>query len=139
MPERDPLSVRYETAARHALHRAIIAHRDRQAVTARIVSPGGEFARTDRGGRTAHERAFTRAIYYLAWRVPINAGLAPDWSVKLTWGPIVRVSGRYGRTVTVRVFRRASGVRHVNAGKVRSWAGDESFRSVPGDRIDEAG
>lgn len=136
--ERDPLSEHYDATARRALHLAIIARRAGRPASLFVVSPGREFSRTDRGGRTAHERAFTRAIYYLAWRVPINRGVAPDWSVKLTWGPIERHGSRYGRRVEVRAFTRDSGARHVRTGKVRSWAAGETFRSGPV-RIDEAG
>jgi hypothetical protein len=133
--QRDPLSVRYDGVVRDLMIRAARAHRDRKAVRAWIASPRGEFRRKDRGGRTAHERAFTRAAYYLIFKTPINAGRPPDWSLKLTWGSDAerRASsgGRLARPVDVRLFRR-EGARVSGP----SWRDDPAYQSRPGDRID---
>ena len=137
MGERDPLSTAYDTAVRRALLRAIRAHYAGQAATAFIASPGHEFRNTDRGGRTAHERAFTRSAYYQVWKAPQRAGQVPQWSLKLTWGPIERRGDRYGRTVTIRLYTRGAGVRHNNRHPGRSWAGNPALQSHTGARIDE--
>ena len=76
---RDPLSVRYDGATRDLLERAARASRSRRAVIAWVPSPRGEVRRLDRGGRTAHERAWTRSMYYQV-RIPPRR-----WSLKLTW------------------------------------------------------
>ena len=86
MAERDPLSVRYDGTVRALMIRAARAERDRKSIQAWIASPRGEFRHRDKGGRTAHERAFMRSAYYLIFRTPIREGRAPDWSLKLTWG-----------------------------------------------------
>lgn len=135
MAQRDPLSLRYDEHVRGLMMRAARASRSRAGVRAWIASPRGEFGRPDRGGRTAHERAFTRAAYYLIWRVPINAGQPQQWSLKLTWGtdadrkPSAR--GRLARPVVVRLFPR---------GEARpsspAWAGT-SRQSTQGHRIDD--
>ncbi len=133
-PPRDPLSVRYDGTVHALMVRAARAHRDGKSVQAWIASPRGEFRRRDVGGRTVHERAFTRSAYYLIFRTPIREGRSPDWSLKLTWGDdgMRRASsgGRLARPVQVRLFRR-SGAR------VRgpSWVDDPSLRS----HLDESG
>jgi hypothetical protein len=88
----------------------------------------------DRGGRTVNERAFTRAAYYPVYAVPRAAGELPLWSLKLAWGPIERRGDRYGRVVTVRLFRYASGYRHASQSASQYTAGQG--RSTSGDRID---
>ena len=136
-PPRDPLSVRYDATVHTVMSRAARAHRDGKSVTAWIASPRGEFRHRDKGGRTAHERAFTRSAYYLIFRTPINAGRTPDWSLKRTWGDDgqrrASSSGRLARPVQVRLFRRS-------AARVKgpSWLDDESRRSrigADGERI----
>lgn len=133
-PPRDPLSIRYDAVVHGLMTRAARAHRDGKSVQAWIASPRGEFRHLDRGGRTAHERAFTRSAYYLVFRVPLNERRVPDWSLKLTWGDdgMRRASsaGRLARPVQIRLFRR-SGAR------VRgpSWLDDPSLRS----HLDESG
>jgi hypothetical protein len=128
LADRDPLSIRYDTVVRDLMVRAGRSHRDGRSVVAWIASPRPEFRRRDRGGRTAHERAFTRSAYYLIFRVPIREGRAPDWSLKLTWGPdhARRASsqGRLARPVQVRLFRR-QGARVRGA----SWVDEPSLRS----------
>jgi hypothetical protein len=66
--------------------RAIRASRNAKGIQIWVASTRGELRSPDAGGRTQHERAFTRSAYYLVWRAPINAGRIPDWSLKLTWG-----------------------------------------------------
>ena len=108
---RDPLSVRYDGVADQVLQRAVRASVRRQSVQVWVSSPRAEFRRKDRGGRTDHERAFTRAIYYRVWRVPINAGVPPDWSAKLSWGADserrASSAGRLARPVQVRLWPRS--------------------------------
>ncbi len=72
-PPRDPLSVRYDGVVRDLMTRAARAHRNSASVVAWIASPRGEFRHRDRGGRTAHERAFTRSAYYLT-EADVGAG-----------------------------------------------------------------
>ena len=134
MPARDPLSVHYDGVTHAILLRAARASRSRRGVLAWVASPRGEYRATDRGGRTKHERAFTRSANYHAWRAYINAEQVPPWSLKLTWGDELRPSarGRLARPVTVRMFPRSEA-------RVRgpSWADGEGFRSSVGDRIDD--
>ena len=132
MPERDPLSERFDPAVRRALLAAIRARPASHAVW--VASPGPEFRSLDRGGRTSHERAFTRAAYYAVFRVPLNQGLVPDWSLRLTWGPIERRGSRYGRTVQLRMFTRRSGERHNARHPGQSWVQNEALRSQVGAR-----
>ena len=109
--ERDPLSVRYDAAAFQALMRAGKASKSNRGVRVWIASSSRELRSRDAGGRTAHERAFSRAAYYRVWRVPLNAGQVPEWSLKLSWGDDsdLRASsgGRMARPVTVRLWPRA--------------------------------
>ena len=134
MPARDPLSVHYDGATHAIVLRAIYASRNRRGVLAYVASPRAEFRSVDRGGRTKHERAFTRSAYYLVWRTPLNEGIEPAWSLRLTWGDSVEPSsrGRLARPVTVRVWprdqARVSGP---------SWSDGSGFRSEVGNRIDD--
>lgn len=134
---RDPLSVAYDPRVRRVLLRAIVARRNRRGVPVWVASPPAEFRRLDRGGRTAHERAFTRSAYYQVFKVPRNTGELPMYSLKLEWGKITFRHGRWGRTVQVRLFRYGSGYKH--AQQHAQWITDEARRSVPGNRIDQAG
>lgn len=136
MPARDPLSVAYDQRVRRVLLRAIVARRENKAVPVFVASPPASFRRLDRGGRTAHERAFTRSAYYQVFKVPRNAGELPTYSLKLTWGPIAFRHGRWGRVVRVRLYRYGSGYRHAQSRP--QWITDETRRSVPGARIDSA-
>ena len=108
---RDPLSWHYDGYVRQVMIRAIRAGRNNTGVRVYVASSRAEFRSPDRGGRTRHERAFTRSVYYLMWRSPINAGAVPEWSVKLTWGDQLRPSsgGREARPVTIRVWPRSQG------------------------------
>jgi hypothetical protein len=133
--ERDPLSLRYDGVVDQLLGRAARASVNGQSVQAWIASPRAEYRGLDRGGRTPHERAFTRAAYYVVWRVPINAGVPPDWSLKLTWGGDAELKpsarGRLARPVQVRLFPRSKA-------RVRGerWNVD-GRRSMEGNRIDD--
>lgn len=136
MPERDPLSVRYDGVVHQLVIRAIYAQRSKRGVLAWVASPRGEYRATDRGGRTAHERAFTRSAYYLVFRVPINEGVDPAWSLKLTWGDDGQRKpsggGKLARPVTVRVWPRSQA--RVTGAR---WADGSGFRSEAGNRIDD--
>lgn len=133
--ERDPLSVQYDGITWQVLTRAARASRNRRGVQVWVASSRAEFRELDRGGRTRHERAFTRSAYYRVFRVPLNAQQVPDWSLKLTWGsdaerkPSTR--GRLARPVVVRLFprdqARVSGARWV----------DGDGRSEVGRRVDD--
>lgn len=137
--QRDPLSVRYDRAARRLLTGAVAAHQQgkRGGVVAFIASPGREFADVDKGGRTKHERAFTRACYYLVMKVPQHRGVPQQWSLKLEWGPIERRGARYGRLVRARLFLRSSGARHAAKNPGGSWRDNPALRSSVNNRIDE--
>jgi hypothetical protein len=132
---RSPGSSRWDRRARYALNRAIEAHAINKAARLFIHSPGPQFRRLDRGGRTVNERAFTRAIYYPVYAVPRSTGELPLWSLKLVWGPVERRGDRYGRTVAVRLFRYSSGYRHASQQGSQYTAGQD--RSSAGRRIDD--
>jgi len=106
---RDPLSWHYDGYVRQVMIRAIRASRNGRSVRVYIASPRSSFRATDAGGRTAHERAFTRSAYYLMGRVPLNAGAVPEWSLKVTWGDEVRASSgnRLARPAVIRVWPRS--------------------------------
>lgn len=145
-PSRDPLSVQYDPFTHRLLRQAIRSKSAPRVAEAFIQSPPREFVALDYGRRTAHERAFTRSVYYLVLKVPQNMGAVPLWSAKLTWGPIERRGGRWGRGVRVRLFRYGSGQRYVSEHMARDpWSEDidgtgswraGTRRSVPGQRID---
>ena len=140
---RDPRSVAYDPLVRRVLLAAIEARQQRKAAESFVYSPPRDFQFPDKGGLTKDERAFTRSVYYQTYRVPINDGVDPDWSARLTWGKIERRGGRWGRGVKVRLYRYGYGVRHAQKSG-QPWitdAGGGSFadgsrRSVPGARID---
>jgi hypothetical protein len=132
-PQRDSLSVAYARHARAALVDAIGTSPPRTARVF-IASPGAEFTRTDRGGRTRHERAFTRAAYYEVQQVPRRTGTDPQWSLRLDWGLIERRGHRYGRVVTVRMFRY--GRRSLEAARRRGqYLGGGPAATSPGQRM----
>ncbi len=107
---RDPLSVQYDAAARQAVLRAARASRQGRGVRVWVASTRRDLKYPDAGGRSAHERAFSRAAYYLIWRVPLNRGASPEWSLKLTWGSDAELQpssqGRLARPVTLRMWPR---------------------------------
>ena len=123
---RDPLSWHYDGYVRQVMIRAARASRAGHGVRVYIASPRAQFRRPDAGGRTRHERAFMRSCYYLMWRVPINAGIIPDWSLKMTWGDQLRPSdqGRLARPVTIRLWPRSQA-------RVRGarWSRDPALQS----------
>jgi len=133
MAVRDPLSVHYDAVVHDLVLRAIWASRQRRGVLAHVASPRAEFRHPDRGGRTAHERAFTRSAYYLIFGNRGDRDRQSGWSLKLTWGEQLGASsnGRLARPVTVRVYprdqARVTGPR---------WA-EGAGRSEPGHRIDQ--
>jgi hypothetical protein len=134
-PQRDPLSVRYDGVVRDLMMRAARASASRRGVQAWIASGRAEFRQLDRGGRTAHERAFIRSSYYLIWRVPINNGVAQEWSLKLTWGADAdrkpSAQGKLARPVVIRLFPRGQ----ARPGTER-WVGT-ARQSTVGNRIDD--
>lgn len=130
--ERDPLSIRYDGTVSQLLLRAAAASHHGSSVQAWIASPRAEFRRRDRGGRTAHERAFTRSVYYQVWWEEVKAqrngeGPGPAWSAKLTWGADSdrRASShnRLARPVLVRLYPRSKA--RVSGPK---WTEDPSLR-----------
>ena len=135
MYRRDPLSVRYDAAVHRLMIRAIRAQRQRRGVQAWVVSPGRDLRRPDAGGRSADERAFTRAAYYLVFRLPLNVGAVPAWSLRLSWGeddelrPSAR--GRVARPVRVRVWPR--GKARVPADRELRWRDNPALQSGGGD------
>ena len=128
--------MRYDGVVWGVLNRAARASVHKAGVRVWIASPRAEFRARDRGGRTAHERAFVRAAYYKVWREPVNEairaekegrrGRPPDWSLQLTWGDDVdrkpSSRGRLARPVLVRLRPRSQA-------RVRA---DESWRDHPG-------
>ena len=136
MPSRDPLSVNYDGVVHTLVLRAIYAQRNRRGVQAFVSSPRGEFRNLDRGGRTKHERAFTRSCYYLVWRQYINDKTDPPWSLRLTWGEDADLAasarGRLARPVVLRVWPRDQ----ARPPRER-WSDGSGFRSEVGARIDD--
>jgi hypothetical protein len=123
---RDPLSWHYDGYVREVMRRAVRAGRDGRGVRVYIASTRAEIRNPDEGGRTRHERAFTRSVYYLMWRAPINAKTIPEYSVKMTWGDEVQASSgnRVARPVTIRVWPRSQA-------RVRGqqWSKDPALKS----------
>jgi hypothetical protein len=101
-----------------------------------VSSPRHEYRSPDRGGRTRHERAFTRAVYWLVFDGPASRGEPSQWSVKLTWQDKLSpgAPGRLARAVAVRAYPRADA--RVPPGE--SWVRDEGpfGRSSADRRID---
>ena len=123
---RDPLSWHYDGYVRQVMIRAIRASRNGRSVRVYIASPRSSFRATDAGGRTTHERAFTRSAYYLMWRVPLNAGTVPEWSLKVTWGDEVRASSgnRLARPAVIRVWPRSQA-----RPRGQQWSKDPALQS----------
>lgn len=139
MATRDPLSVHYDAFVRATILRGIAAARNRKSVQVWVASPRAEFARPDAGGRTAHERAFSRSVYYLVWREPVNRGVDPEWSVKLEWGDDGELhssgAGKLARPVKIRVWPRSEarvrGPRWTDSPARQSRIGDDGERHIP--------
>jgi hypothetical protein len=137
---RDPLSVRYDPYAHDLVMRAARAAGQGRGVQAWIASPRAEFRARDHGGRTAHERAFTRSAYYLIFKnggrytsgKKGTAGEPSGWSLKLTWGDDTdrRASsgGRLARPVLIRLYPSGQARRSAPA-----WVGT-SRQSTPAGR-----
>jgi hypothetical protein len=125
--ERDPLSKRYDTMARRVLVAAIRARPSAYRVF--VESPPREFRDTDQSGRTQHERAFTRSLYYHVVQIPRRRREPQQWSLRLVWGPIERRGGRWGRRVTLRMFTVASGRRHTRKRPGTSYVERPELRS----------
>ena len=126
MYARDPLSVRYDGVTRQVMARAIRASRSNRGVTVSIASSRAEMRSPDAGGRTMHERAFTRSAYYLVFRTPLNYGHTPAWSLKITWDTEVSPSsqGRVARVARLRIWPRSQA-------RVRGarWTDDPALQS----------
>lgn len=136
---RDPLSAKYDVTARRNLEAAVEAHSERRGVQVWVASPPAEFRDVDRGGRTRHERAFTRCCYWQVREVPLHHGQPVFWSLKLTWGPISKRGGRWGRVVTMRLFRAYAGRRHsLSRPAEESYSQNAAIRSGVDDRVDHA-
>lgn len=140
MATRDPISVYYDTFVRRTILQGISASRNRKSVQVWIASPRAEFAYPDNGGRTAHERAFTRSVYYLVWKEPVKQHRTPEWSVKLDWGSDAELrassGGRWARPVKIRVYPRSEarvrGPRWTDSPAHQSKLGDDGRRIIPG-------
>ena len=134
--ERDPLSLRYDTAADEMLRRAIRASRSRHAVRVWIASPRQEFRELDKGGRTAQERAFGRACYYPVFKVPRLLGQRPDYSLKIRWGTQREPSshGRLARACLLRIYPYGSGYDHaLEQPADTQYTENEALRARPGE------
>ena len=114
--------------------RAIRAMRNGKGVLVWVASPRHQFRDKDGGGRTAEERAFTRAAYWQVWGLPRKTGTPMHYSLKLTWGlELVPSShGRRARAVQVRIYPRGKARVQPNR---QSWVeeveafGDSSFQA----------
>lgn len=139
-PKRDPLSIQYDPAVSQLLIRAAAAGRHGKSVVAWIASPRAEFRNRDAGGRTQHERAFTRSAYYAmkggrpVHRGDVYTGDPPAWSLKLTWGEDTerRASshGRLARPVLVRLYPRDQ----ARVARGESWRDNPALRSGAGEQ-----
>jgi hypothetical protein len=134
VPPRDRLAAAYAAPARRALLAAINA--DPHISSGYVTSPPREFRELDRGGRTPHERAFTRAAYYEVIQVPRRTGTPRRWSLQLDWGPIERRGERYGRTVKLRLFHYG-GRAYQAALRRGAYTSDPALRSSINNRIDQ--
>lgn len=105
---RDPLSVRFDTAADALVTRAIAA----RGGWVRTWVPSPRDAETDPGGLTHRERAFLQAVYYHRLIYMWGGGFDEDGerirnpyrthSIKREWGP-VQARGRLLRVRAIRV------------------------------------
>lgn len=133
MAQRDPLSIDYDPMVRDILILAIRRHRNHQrGPIAWVASPRREFRQLDRGGLTAHERAFTRAAYYSVFRAPRNAGAPVHYSLVLEWDKTRKMPaprGQVARAVRVQIYKYG---RAPKSSRTDGYA----FRSQAGARID---
>jgi hypothetical protein len=135
---RDPRSVEWDPFMRPILAQAVRAHRQRKGVVVWVASPRAQFRHKDAGGRTAEERAFTRAAYWPVFGLPHKMGVPMVWSLYLTWGSQLESSshGRRARAVRVRLYAKGD-ARPRREARGGSWAdevaatGDSSFQRRP--------
>jgi hypothetical protein len=124
---RDPLAVRFDTAAAKLVKRAIDARGGWVSVL--VASPEAERDDLDQDGLTHHERAFLQACYYHRLIYLHGPGYWTDengrqhqnpnpdrrYALKRRWGDGVREQGRFlGRDLFVRVVR-------VGEASVHAW------------------
>jgi hypothetical protein len=131
--QRDPLSVDYDPMVHDILILAIRRHRNHQrGPVAWVASPRREFRELDRGGLTAHERAFTRSAYYAVFKAPRNAGAPVHYSLVLEWDKTRKLPaprGNVARSVRVQIYKYGSSKRSLQTSGY-------AFQSTPGARID---
>ena len=110
---RTPLAIAYDPHAAEAVTAAVRRYGSRLSLTdwhrVYVASPPGD--EVDRGGLTAHERAFTQAMYHdrrvYLWGTGSNEDGTrrrnPDreWALKVVW---TQRRTRAGRLARVRVF-----------------------------------
>jgi len=128
--ERDPLSRRYDNAARAMITRAT------EALTARpgapwvrgiVDSPPGDPRETRGANLTAHQRAFQRALYYHP--LIYHRSDSKAWSLKVEWEREgVRLGGPSRRIVRIRLFNDRSGSRHAEGAR-GSYVRNPALRS----------
>jgi hypothetical protein len=117
--KRDPMSVRFDPAARRLIGRVIArfeAHQENPALSpwqdVSVPNLAFDFGR-DKGGLSVTERAFLRALYYDSRIHQLTARAKPDarWSLKAEWDQPPLIPGT-ARGLRVRVFRDTQGARH---------------------------
>jgi hypothetical protein len=99
---RDPLSERYDAAARRLISRAtakpgrwaytVVARpRPGPQIIEWLRSKGLGLEDTDDGGLTTYQRAFQRSVY---WNVKHHSG--KPWSLQREWGPVTPRGRTFG-------------------------------------------
>ncbi len=141
--QRDPLSVRYDTAARRVLLASIRKQQSGRPGWTYIwvASPGHEVRDLDPGGLTRHERAFRRSLFYPVVQIPRRMYQPQQWSLRTEMvDGFTRRGSRYGRWCRVRIYRYGSGYRkvarspassYVNNPALRSRLGEDGVRVIP--------
>jgi hypothetical protein len=123
--QRDPLSVRYDPAARAMIDRAIAGAARRRPIPG-VIESGAHEAREPSGARlSASERAFQRSLYHDDRIHKARKDTGGAWSLKVNWGE--RIGRR--RLLTIQVFRDTTGAR-----RVRRDYGPESYVKNPAAR-----
>jgi hypothetical protein len=127
MYQRDPLSVRYDPAARSMIDRAIAGARRGRNIPGVIESGGHEQRETKGAGLSVSERAFQRALYHDE-RIHKAGKPSGPWSLKVAWGE--RIGRR--RLLTIRVFTDTTAARRVRAdyGLAQSYIKNPALRST---------
>ena len=134
--QRDPLSVRYDAAARRVLLASIRKQQSGRPGWTYIwvASPGREVRDLDPGGLTRHERAFRRALFYPVVQIPRRQGIPQQWSLRTEMvDGFERRGSRYGRRCRVRIYRYGSGYRKVSRNPASSYVNDPRLRSRLGE------